>query len=56
MTASLVNCKGRDRSYWENCMVILALNASLRRAVASSKDNNQQISGKRLPFTPQLCY
>ena len=48
MTASLVNRKGRDRSYWENRMVILALNASLRRAAASSKDNNQQISWRKI--------
>ena len=46
MTSSLENRKGRVRSYEENRMLLLAINASLRRAVEAN--NNQQISWRSI--------
>jgi len=37
MSLTLVNREGRARSYFENCMVILAIIAALKRAIKDQK-------------------
>ena len=44
MTSSIENKKGRVWSYEENCMLLLAINAFLGRAVKANSDTNQHIS------------
>ena len=44
MTSNIEKKKGRVQSYKENCILLLAINASLGRAVKASSDNNHYLS------------
>ena len=48
IAGSIKNRRGRARGYEENRMVVLAINTSMRGAITANRNNNEQISWRKI--------